>query len=568
VTDPHATPGAEPEYLGPDTPPDHADPRDRAAGRPTRTPWVAGAAALGLLGAAAGGWAAAQLLGGGDGPATAVPAIAVGYVALDLDPSAAQKVEALRIAKKFPALAEELDLGVRDDLRRWLFDERFAEVGCGLEYDTDVAPWVGDRFAVAAVPDADGAASPLMVLAVEDREAAERTVRDVEECLTDAEESVGGTADGADGPAADDPVGVAFVGDYLLVAPTQTDADSLATAAQAAPLADDPAFEEWMAAVGEPGVVTAYVAKDAPRLLTGTVSRMQEDLVGGMAGELGGPPGGELGSFGAAPPLEAMTEQTQELWKDFDGMAAVVRFADGALELEAVGRGLPGGAAEPTGPALGDLPASTAAAFTFSLADGWFEDVADGLFGVLSAGESEEEFWAGLEAGTGLDLPGDVELLLGDGLSLSVDSSLDPGAASAGPGGLPEVPAALRIAGDAAEIRAVLDRVLALAGPVAGRVVVEESDGLLTVGLDRGYVERVLTEGGLADQEAFRAVVPEADRATSALFVGFDAGDGWATRLAGGDAEARANLEPLDALGISAWRDGDVQHGLLRLTTD
>jgi hypothetical protein len=97
--------------------------------------------------------------------------------------------------------------------------------------------------------------------------------------------------------------------------------------------------------------------------------------------------------------------------------------------------------------------------------------------------------------------------------------------------------------------------------------VVEESDGQVTVGTDRGYVERALTEGGLADQEAFRSVVPEADRASSALFIGFDAAD-WATRLAGNDAEARANLEPLDALGISAWRDGDVQHGLLRLMTD
>lgn len=567
MTDPHATPGAEPEYLGSDAPPDHADPGDRSDGRRTRAPWVVGAAALGLVGAAAAGWAASQLLGGGEGPATAVPAIAVGYVAVDLDPAAAQKVEALRIAKKFPALADELDLDVRDDLRRWLFDERFAEVGCGLEYDTEVAPWVGDRFAVAAVPDADGAASPLMVLAVEDRESAERTVREVEECVNAAEESVGGTPDGAAGPAVDEPVGVAFVGDYLLVAETQTDADSLAAAAEAAPLADDPTFEEWMDAVGEPGVVTAYVAKDAPRLLTGTVSRMQEDLVDGMAGELGGDPRGDLGSLGDAPRLGAVAEKSQELWKDFDGMAAVVRFADGALELEAVGRGLPGGAAEPTGPALGDLPATTAAAFTFSLADGWFEDVADALVGVLSAGEPEEEFWAGLEAGTGLDLPGDVERLLGDGLSLSVDSSLDPGAASAGPGQLPEVPMALRIAGDTGEIRNVLDRVLALAGPLAGEVVVEESDGQVTVGLDRGYVERVLTEGGLADQEAFRAVVPEADRATSALFVGFDA-DGWATRLAGDDAEARANLEPLDALGLSAWRDGDVQHGLLRLTTD
>ena len=80
--------GAEPEYLGSDTPPAAHDAR-----RPMRTRWVAGAAVLGLVGAAAGGWAAAQLLGGGDGPASAVPAIAVGYVALDLDPTAAQKAQ-------------------------------------------------------------------------------------------------------------------------------------------------------------------------------------------------------------------------------------------------------------------------------------------------------------------------------------------------------------------------------------------------------------------------------------------------------------------------------------------
>ncbi len=576
MTDPQTTPGAEPEYLGPDTPPartadDRADDRadDGADGRRARSRWVVGAAALGLVGAAAGGWAAAQLLGGGEIPATAVPAIAVGYVALDLDPTAAQKVEALRIAKKFPALAEQLDLGVRDDLRRWLFDERFAEVGCGLDYDDDVAPWIGDRMALAAVPGDDGAVAPLLVAQVADRDAARDTVAAIDTCARAARESIGGEEAGGrpDGPLPERSTGVAFVGDYVLVAEDQEDADAFAAAAQAAPLAEDPAFAEWMDAVGEPGVVTAYVAKDAPRLLTGTVSRMQEDLVDELPGGLAGGPGGATGSFGQAPPLGAMAEQSRELWKDFDGMAAVVRFADGALELEAVGRGLPGGVAAGTAPTLSDLPASTAAAFTFSLTDGWFEDLADGLYGVFSAGETQEEFWAGMEAGTGLDLPEDVERLLGDGLSLSVDSSLDPEVAAPGSGQLPSVPVALRIAGDTAEIRTVLDRVLALAGPVADQVVVEETEGQVTVGTDRGYVDRVLTEGGLADEEAFSAVVPEADRATSALFVGFDTA-GWATRLAGDDAEARANLEPLDALGISAWRDGDLQRGLLRLTTD
>ena len=67
-------------------------------------------------------------------------------------------------------------------------------------------------------------------------------------------------------------------------------------------------------------------------------------------------------------------------------------------------------------------------------------------------------------------------------------------------------------------------------------------------------------------------MVPEADRATGSLYVNFDAGDGWAEQLADalsdGDAEARSNIAPLDALGVSGWSDGDVEHGLLRLTTD
>lgn len=555
MTDPTFTPGAEPEYLGSDTPP--PDPEDPTAPRRVRSPWVLVTAALGIVGAAAGGWAAAQLLGGGDGPATAVPAIAVGYVAVDLDPGAAQKIEALQMAKKFPALAEELDLGVRDDLRRWFFEQAFGERGCDLDYDRDVAAWVGDRVALAAVPDDDAPVAPLLVLQATDQEAARSAVAAIDACTTAAREGVGGEE--PVGPD-DEPTstGVAFVGDYVLVTEEQEDADAFAAAAQAAPLAEDPAFEEWMAAVGEPGVVTAYVAQDAPRAMTATAAQLQDEV------------------GGSAPPLDDVAERTRALWKDFEGMAAVVRFADGALEVETVGRGLPGTATEPTGPSLADLPAGTAAAFTHSLRDGWFEDVADALFGVFSAGESEEDFWAGLEAGSGLELPEDVERLLGDGVSLSVDASLDPEGLDVGPGDLPAVPVALRIAGDTAEIRSVLDRLLRLAGPAADQVVVEESDGLVVVGLDPTYVDRVLTERGLGEQEGFTGVVPEAGRATSALFVGFDAGApagepdgaGWLARLAGDDAEARANLEPLDALGISAWSDGDVQHGLLRLTTD
>ena len=72
----------------------------------------------------------------------------------------------------------------------------------------------------------------------------------------------------------------------------------------------------------------------------------------------------------------------------------------------------------------------------------------------------------------------------------------------------------------------------------------------------------------VAPVAGLQEVVPEAGRAVGALFVNFDAGDGWLDTLADGDKEVAANLAPLDALGMSSWSDGGVQHGLVRLTTD
>ena len=112
MSDPTASP-FEPEYLGSEPAPAPRRPRQRVL--------LAGAV-LGVAAVGVGGWGMAQLMAGGDDPSSAVPGIAVGYVAVDLDPSASQKIEALRMLKKFPAIDEELDLGVRDDIRRWVFE--------------------------------------------------------------------------------------------------------------------------------------------------------------------------------------------------------------------------------------------------------------------------------------------------------------------------------------------------------------------------------------------------------------------------------------------------------------
>ena len=55
------------------------------------------------------------------------------------------------------------------------------------------------------------------------------------------------------------------------------------------------------------------------------------------------------------------------------------------------------------------------------------------------------------------------------------------------------------------------------------------------------------------------------------MFVDFDGADGWLERFVssiGGSDDDVANAKPLDALGVSAWVDGDTSHFVLRLSTD
>ena len=541
----------EPEYLGSAGAEDER-PGGAAVGGGRRWGVVAAASAAVVATAGLGGWAVAQLMSGGSDPATAVPAIAVAYLSVDLDPSAGQKIEAIKTLQKFPALAEELDLDARDDVRRWVFEQAKADAGCeSLDYDNDVEPWLGDRMAVAAVPDDDAPLAPLLVLEVRDQDAARAGVRAIDDCAGGKE-----------------PTGVAFVGDYMLLTEHQDDADAMATAAEARSLDEDAEFADWMERVGEPGVLTAYASADAPRLMVETgfeqgkerMSTMPDgtdhfDATGDMSAEL-------TGMYG---------ERMRSLWKDFDGMAAVVRFADGSVEAEAVAGGLPGGVASTagrTGPSLADLPAGTAAAMTVSLPDGWLQPYLESVGQLFSSGETVEDFWAEVEEGTGLRLPEDLEAMLGDGFSLSVDASADLEELTTS-SDVPQVPVGLRISGDPADVSTAVEKVLSLLGPGTEGILVERGEDVVVVGLDQAYVDQLVRGGDLGDLESFRAVVPEADRAGGALYVNFDAGDGWLERLTEGDAEAAANLAPLDAVGVSGWQDEDgMQHGLFRLTTD
>ena len=295
-----------------------------------------------------------------------------------------------------------------------------------------------------------------------------------------------------------------------------------------------------------------------------------------------------VGPMFHSPALEG--EQLDEMLKDFDGMAAVVRFADGAVEAEFAGTGLPEsyGPMESAATTIGELPATTGLAFAMAFPDNWVETYVESMATMSGEEMPIEEMWAEGERATGLELPEDADALLGDSLSVAVDSSMEAEAFMApDPSG---VPAGIRITGDPAEIMPVLDKIKKSMGRDADLMVVEEGDGAVAIGLGQEYVAELAGQGTLGEDPTFQDVVPEPDKAGGVFFVSFDAGDSWIERMIAdataefmgapaygpddsvdtGDTEAKIweNMEALKAFGVSSWIDGEVQRGLLRLTTD
>src|SRR3954453_3488571 len=477
----------EPEYLGADTP--GAVPAKRPGGGARRA-LVATAAVAVVAAAGAGAYAVAQLMSGGESPATAAPpraagrGTAVAYASLDLDPSAAQKIEAFKILRKFPAIKKEL--GGTDDLRKTIVDQIRKDNDCkGLDYADDIEPWIGNRIAVAAVRDGSKPAVPLVVLQVTDEAKAKTGVRALTSC-------------GPDGPS-----GVSFVGDYLLLADTQKQADAMATDAEHAPLADSAEFTTTMDRAGDPGIVSLYVSKDAPQALA---SAGKKALAGA----------GDLPGF--------RPNQLTKAFKDFEGAAGVIRFHDGAVEAEFSAKGLSDqlGATSTAHAAAADLPATTAAALSIALPEGWLDQYLEMMKAQLPRGTSMQDMFREGERATGLRLPEDIETLLGTGVSVSVDGNADLRKLADSPDPS-TIPAGVRIQGDPDKITTIVTKLKRVAGPDANMVKVHTGDGTVAIGLDREYVETLAQKGGLGAVVAFQDVVPNAERPSGVVYVNFDA---------------------------------------------
>jgi hypothetical protein len=532
---------------------------------------IGGGSLLGIAVLAGGAFGAYWFLSSGPQPAEALPDSTLAYVSIDLDPSGAQKIEALRTLKKFPAFKDELDFDTTDDVRQRLFEQFQEGLDCpDLDYADDIEPWLGDRAALAAVDIGEDTPAPVFVLQVKDADQAETGLTAIKDCAT--------------ATSGDDAGGWAINGDWAIVAETNDIAATVADDADQASLADDATYQKWTDAAGDRGIVTMYAAPAAGQFLADAVGTLGDPfgILGGSSGcavASSSSDGGDvyedtcspidpsrlLGS--GLPPLGALTERLA----DFKGAAATVRFDNGALELELAGDSgisqTSAFAGARAADVLATLPDDTAAAVGAGFADGWFDAVLEQVSAIAPDGSTVDDLIAQLESDTGLDLPADAETLAGEAAALSIGSDLDPEVffnSSDGSG----VPVAVKVKGDATAIKDVLAKIRATMSDADAAFLDADSDGdLVAIGPDADYRAQVLANGDLGSSDVFKDVVREADRADAIVYVNFDAGD-WLLNLVAGDEVAADNLEPLSGAGLSTWTDGDVTHAVLRVTTN
>ncbi|HEV8055239.1 MAG TPA: hypothetical protein VGP51_01995, partial [Nocardioidaceae bacterium] len=93
-----------------------------------------------------------SLSGGGSQPDDVLPGDgALAYFRIDLDPSASQKVNALRFLDNFPSFSEATGIdNPEQDVREVIFDAIADETDCDVEF-SDVDAWLGERMGMVVL---------------------------------------------------------------------------------------------------------------------------------------------------------------------------------------------------------------------------------------------------------------------------------------------------------------------------------------------------------------------------------------------------------------------------------
>ena len=460
-------------------------PRGRNA---VRTGVIAGVTAAVIGGAAFGGWQLQQFLsGGGPQPEDVLPASTVAFASIDLDPGAGQKLAAYQLLKKFP------DAHVTDqtDLKKKAWETLDDSSLSHLDYDQDVKPWLGDRFALAAVPapGTDDGFTPVAVVQVTDEDAAATGLEKIAETPTAA-------------PPSEPRLFWAFEDGYALIADDKSELDAVVAADQH--LVDQAGFNH------------------------------DRDSLGGDQVALGW---ADLGAAWSAAPADARKDLTDEWGRQVNPAGSViggVSLTSSSVDLTghgfAVSLGGPGmtaGLTPGTG-LVGTLPADSDVVLSVS-----------GLGPMLSHawqayGEAGDPLDIADEADRlGVRLPDDLEALFGS--ETAVGAHLDDAVSFSATARTPDPQRG-------AEVWRILSGTGGDALPPA------------RVEGDRWIASRSAgTSQTLAHDPGFAAVVPDADKANVVGYVDIPSVEEWFSNLFGG--EPTPSDTPMRAAGFTISGD-------------
>ncbi|SDU52599.1 DUF3352 domain-containing protein [Jiangella alkaliphila] len=552
-TGPDEQPGEQPHGAGPGPVPPPPPPAtqplaylDDAEAGPAIVPrkrrgLLAGGIAAAVLLAGSGGVFAWQALdGGGTQPHDVLPADAIGYVRLDLDPSAGQKIEAFRFLQNFPLFTEAT--GITDenvDLRERFIDELASATGCDIDFATDVEPWAGERVGAAMTPAAGDSGQPGYVVALQtgDEEAATAAIDRILGCGGAEAESEG--------------LGHAYVDGYLLVTDTQENADTYADAAADSSLADNPEFALAMDQLGEQGIASAWFSGAA-----------MFDAFDGSASAFG------IGAGASGNDVPTMDDARELIDETYRSVALSVRFDDRYAELAGVVTGssyhaLDGGGVNAS------VPDDTSFFLGAHDAGQYVRDNWDASLESLPGGG---DMLAELEAQTGLVLPDDLATLLGDELLVAADAGSADIDALAESGDFSSIDIGARVVTDPDAFADLWERLQGLAadaGAPLDELPLQTTDDGFVLATSEDYAAQLLDGGGLGDTDAYRTAVADAADADSVFFLNIDTLehllDGAGDSL--GEAE-RQSIEAVQAIGMAMhYNEGNMELSL-RVTTD
>lgn len=448
----------------------------------------------------------AKLSGGGAQPADVIPADAVAYARIDVDPSAGQKIAAVRFLNKIPGAKDVLGA---DDPRPQLWEQvvKSSDNTCLAKFDfaKDIAPWLGERAGFGLRPGKTGdEPNMLVVLQTSDEAKAGDTMTRLMACNADSTgKSDVRTRDG-----------------YVLLTP-KGQGDATLTALDKGSLSSNATFAGDMSALGDQGIASMWF--DAAKFV-----KAMGALDPSMAAGAGLPDTGSM-----------------------QGRAAfTVRFDPSYVEVAGISRGATGvKKISGDGAQLASLPGDTVAALQISggdeLLDGAWPELQKGLGSIPGVG-SDVDLQAMIEDQLGVKLPDDLKVLLGRSFTLALpDQELGS-----------DIPAVgLKVAGtDAKRAAEVLTSIEDVSG---GAIVLDKKvDGdRLYAATTPDYAAALARSGKLGDSEAFKTALGDTSRMTAGFYVDLDRIEKY--YLPEVDPKAHDAVEALRAVGVNIAATGD-----------